>query len=573
MHSSYNNTTQFPNRIKFMAFHTIARYPSELIPEYDKELRCKHGNAFNKHNPVKHKWITKKNAKIHKKSITIGATVYYRPTVATVEECTCRQHYEGDKDLLFNVNNNHLFTYEWLVDLMHNCIESKMPIMASFRSANSSRYFFNQEILKEKMYDHLRRAYNSFIRCFAIDKNPHSFNCLQCPAEGPVSIVMDGMQMGCDKDRMATNEVIENQALPIPEFEKKYRVLFNNKTRKGLKSYTRKARGHLDCVAMDEGEFEVLLNDLPRSFRDLLREAGPYCPVSLRDVLGELSRPNPTCGIFQIAGDDARTAREILEEIANGDFARLETHLQHLKKYAPLLMNLVQSEEVPQYLISEVMKDILHSAKLPLRAPIPEDDCYGTPATKEQLPLDCFPAHEPCRGKAKYAADSINHNETNCRKLPNRHRTLSEGVFTMFCNHGFCLGFTLMGAPESPRTAFDILMTKFNEMPRNIIYDDACHLHLFALKREPARFKNTRFMVDRFHARGHLCTNGYDMKKYVEDDTIRTLNSQLAEQNNAHLRNLNSQIACMPSDNAIIHLSMFLGFRNLFKNYEYENSQ
>lgn len=130
-----------------------------------------------------------------------------------------------------------------------------------------------------------------------------------------------------------------------------------------------------------------------------------------------------------------------------------------------------------------------------------------------------------------------------------------------------------MGAPESPRTAFDILMTKFNEMPRNIIYDDACHLHLFALKREPARFKNTRFMVDRFHARGHLCTNGYDMKKYVEDDTIRTLNSQLAEQNNAHLRNLNSQIACMPSDNAIIHLSMFLGFRNLFKNYEYENSQ
>ncbi len=134
----------------------------------------------------------------------------------------------------------------------------------------------------------------------------------------------------------------------------------------------------------------------------------------------------------------------------------------------------------------------------------------------------------------------------------------------MFCRHGICQGFQVMASVESPKTAFDILLRRFKKMPRLLIYDNACHLHLYALKREPTRFRDTRFMVDRLHYRvGHVgCTVGYSMDTYAADKDIANINSQANEQANAALRRLATQLTYMGPGNLIIHTAVFLALRN-----------
>ena len=60
---------------------------------------------------------------------------------------------------------------------------------------------------------------------------------------------------------------------------------------------------------------------------------------------------------------------------------------------------------------------------------------------------------------------------------------------------------TVMDSVESPRIPFELFVRRFTKVPRIIIYDNACKLHLYALKREPVRFSKTKFLVDRLHYR------------------------------------------------------------------------
>ena len=132
----------------------------------------------------------------------------------------------------------------------------------------------------------------------------------------------------------------------------------------------------------------------------------------------------------------------------------------------------------------------------------------------------------------------------------------------MFCPHGICLGFKVQDSPESPRTPFDLLLRQFPILPKLIIYDNACNFHLYALKREPRRFRNTVFLVDRWHSNNHVCTQGYSMKAYNENQEIANLNSQVCEQGNSHLRRLGTQLAFMHPENAIHLVKVFLALRN-----------
>lgn len=127
------------------------------------------------------------------------------------------------------------------------------------------------------------------------------------------------------------------------------------------------------------------------------------------------------------------------------------------------------------------MKEVLSSVDGVFRMPLPQADRYGPPVIDG---LEDFPNHLLVRGRGNYQAtrprDKI---ETGYIKDSRRAKTLSSGIFTLFCEHEICIGFQLMREPESPRTHFDILMRRLKKMPRIIIYDNACHLHTYALKR------------------------------------------------------------------------------------------
>ena len=87
-----------------------------------------------------------------------------------------------------------------MFNILSNTIETRYPLAAAFRSANRMRYMFGQEILKSHMRDKLRCAYNCFLRLLAIDFKS-CFKCNHC-GDNVDTIIMDGIAMGCPKDRM-----------------------------------------------------------------------------------------------------------------------------------------------------------------------------------------------------------------------------------------------------------------------------------------------------------------------------------------------------------------------------------
>ena len=99
----------------------------------------------------------------------------------------------------------------------------------------------------------------------------------------------------------------------------------------------------------------------------------------------------------------------------------------------------------------------------------------------------------------------------------------------------------------------------------SIIYDNSCKLHQYILNRQPSHFKNTPFLVDRFHWRGHVgCSSGYSLDRYATPQ-ISSINSQVNEQANAGLQRTKGQIAYMKPDNFMFHI---LGITDMDKKRE-----
>ena len=114
--------------------------------------------------------------------------------------------------------------------------------------------------------------------------------------------------------------------------------------------------------------------------------------------------------------------------------------------------------------------------------------------------FDVFPTLPIQQGTGRYKADSQSEKQKDqCRKESWGHPTLSPGIFTMYCQHGICYGFSILSDCESPKHPFEIFRQRFKVAPKIIIYVNACKLHQYCLLREPAFFKHTMFLVDIFH--------------------------------------------------------------------------
>ena len=98
-----------------------------LVPGYNPDQRCKHGNTFNSDDPIFSGWVTFSEVIVYKYSVTITSAtrkLYYWPAQGG---CNCRSFYDGQDDLLFNLDNKHLFTYGLLFQYLHLMIEGKIP--------------------------------------------------------------------------------------------------------------------------------------------------------------------------------------------------------------------------------------------------------------------------------------------------------------------------------------------------------------------------------------------------------------------------------------------------------------
>ena len=245
------------------------------------------------------------------------------------------------------------------------------------------------------------------------------------------------------------------------------------------------------------------------------------------------------------------------------------SELIKLKIKVPLMANVIleytQNGVIDEHLVNVIsaIVDSLKQQRDKIR--LPDDNQYGQLI---ENPLDFYPNFPRLIAHADYDADreSVAKSEVReCRKKTQSHPTLLPGLFTVFCECGVCLGFSLMTEVESPKTPFQIFLTRFSKYLKQliIIYDNGCNLLEYILRREPARFWDTDIFVDRLHMRDHkACSRGFDLNMYKANPHINTLNSQANEQANADLRNLSKQVTYMRPEQVIHHTSLFLAERN-----------
>ena len=160
-----------PDRLKALhnQYECGHAFPDHLVPVHDPDLRCRHGNPFNDANTVASHWIAYEHPTIYKASTSITTPtrkVYYRPSCG---RCSCKQEYDGQEDLLFNLDNKHLIYYDFLFSYLHSMVEGRNPLIAYLKACE--RNHIVQSHTRPIGIKKLRQAWNAFGRL--LDINPH----------------------------------------------------------------------------------------------------------------------------------------------------------------------------------------------------------------------------------------------------------------------------------------------------------------------------------------------------------------------------------------------------------------
>lgn len=105
-----------------------------------------------------------------------------------------------------------------------------------------------------------------------------------------------------------------------------------------------------------------------------------------------------------------------------------------------------------------------------------------TTATEELLKTGCFYPNMPVQSEIDDVflnnKDLAKDTEKEfCNKAYKTSGRLGAGVVLFWCvKHRECIGFTILQKAESCQIIYETLSTRFKEMPKYVIYDNACNL-------------------------------------------------------------------------------------------------
>jgi hypothetical protein len=144
-------------------------------------------------------------------------------------------------------------------------------------------------------------------------------------------------------------------------------------------------------------------------------------------------------------------------------------------------------------------------------------------------------------------------NISPCAKQYNQGASCAPGVVLFYCvKHECCIGFVVLDRPESPKLVYEILMTRFKEAPKIVIYDNGCNLQEYVLNRTPILAQNMRILVDGFHYQSHVnCAPTFDT--HAHPPLTNKLNTSLFEQRN-------SRLAPLKNTAPLLNIRTFLTF-------------
>lgn len=172
------------------------------------------------------------------------------------------------------------------------------------------------------------------------------------------------------------------------------------------------------------------------------------------------------------------------------------------------------------------------------------------------------------RPRIRCAQDASSQREASCRDDNCNHGFHSAGkrtggIFTWFCQHGVCYAAYIIPTAEGRDEAYSFLTGYLKKAPKVVVYDFACNLHEFCMNRAPEFFKDTLFVIDKFHWRNHTsCALSYNMVLYAR---LVHQNSQLAEQCNSALKKVKPALSHMLQKNFMASLRLFLHAWNVEK--------
>eukprot|EP00058_Branchiostoma_floridae_P026343 XP_002611834.1 hypothetical protein BRAFLDRAFT_83142 [Branchiostoma floridae] len=491
---------------------------------------------------------------------------------------------------------------------LHLMLEARNPLAAFHRAYRRQVRALGQgDVLP---LHKMRRAWDSFSHLLDINWQT-SFQCPVCKGS-PDVIICDGTSLGFRKDLInhESNRETQQSSLQVKGSDHEERVFLPiPQARVFLSQFagvspSQKKRGKARRPsALSAQQYRELLSSLSTTphlsslatLLERLSRNGSHriAPNPYKKFLGELAKNGPLCGMLQIDHSQRQGhTKDIVRRAVTNTLAIFDSvnaaHLQKLRSDAPILADFLfevykaEGNRIPED-VSALVKDIMDRVSLPFKhkhdnsvyPPPEEEDTFGGYSFFPNLPL--------VRGQAKYAKDAQRRTGTRrcrepsqrCNKMYGGHPSLSPGIFTMFCQHGVCYGFTILKSHESPRHPFEILIGRFNRAPRVVVYDNACRLHQYCLNREPVFFMNTLFCVDRLHWINHTgCSDGYCMDSYGQHGSIdvQQINSQINEQANAGLKRIKAQLAYMTQSKFLFNAALFLAFKNIDKQQQLEIS-
>ncbi|KAJ7781850.1 hypothetical protein DFH07DRAFT_728868 [Mycena maculata] len=184
--------------------------------------------------------------------------------------------------------------------------------------------------------------------------------------------------------------------------------------------------------------------------------------------------------------------------------------------------------------------------------------CYGLPKIRER------PRYPKLKHDIKNEVGGKR--GAKCSKFYSQYgeRRLTGGIMCVWCTHSICYGFHCIPRGEGRNDVFSALITRWETVPKRVIYDFACALGPYCMTREPEFFSNTQFLTDDFHSVGHTkCSPAAFLKSHCNvDPRLSHINSSAGECGNSGIACIRKSVSYMSQAQAILYSKVFLSIWN-----------
>ncbi|KAF6765620.1 hypothetical protein DFP72DRAFT_798270 [Ephemerocybe angulata] len=520
-------------------------------------------------------------------------------------------HYIGPdlRDLgLFNYNNTTLVSHE-LMDEYTIAFSSSETLFSAFvvqmnhRYANSKTSFMGADLFRETWF--------SFMSIQAFE------NDMQCARCGPYpeTVIWDGVTLAFHKKHLSSTlapptilhplsfrrplvkRVKKQQTVVDPMLRKKIRKVLEMFTKSNSRRQQESDQEDDDTLEKAEvtngeeetGGAEEGLSGEVDKVREGLHVLCPALEMLFLDKFGFRARaetpmksvPRAYSRFFlQIAAEES--AAQLVIESA---LLRLRDFLSDPREAnltmligIPGLYKLLRAHNEIKSLVPiakwiEERATSVHAALSADKRPIPLISSDSAHEQPDWRLTGCFYSlgqiryrpHYPSLGDDLKKIDSSRGGDT-CGKYYSEYgeRRLTGGIMVVWCTHSVAYGFHSIPSSEGRNDVFSALVTRWPVAPKRIVYDFACALGPYCMLREPEFFKDTLFVIDNFHSKGHTkCSPAAFLKEYSSADlNLISINSSAGESGNSALRRIRKGVSYMTQDHAIIYTKVFLSMWN-----------